>query len=80
MHFSPAGSTCQGINYFLFCGSLLGNTLPRKIKESNSTEVFKSKLKETFLAPVLWVYKDQRRIQNPESFNDFKPLTVCARS
>ena len=48
MHFPPVSSTWHGINYLLFSGSLLGNTLlPREIKESNSTEVFKAKLKET---------------------------------
>ena len=41
MYFSAAGSTWHGINYFSFCGSLLGNTLHREIKESNSTEVVK---------------------------------------
>ena len=46
MHFPPVPSTWHGINYLLFAGSLLGNTLPREIKESNSTEVFKAKLKE----------------------------------
>ena len=46
MHFPPVPSTWHGINYLLFSGSLLGNTLPREIKESNSTEVFKAKVKE----------------------------------
>ena len=46
MHFPPVPSTWHAINYLLFAGSLLGNTLPREIKESNSTEVFKAKLKE----------------------------------
>ena len=46
MHFTLVPSTGHGINYLLFSGSLLGNTLPREIKESNSTEVFKEKLKE----------------------------------
>ena len=54
MYFPAAGSTWHGINYFSFCGSLLGNTVHRKIKESNSTEVFKSKLRETFVAAVLF--------------------------
>ena len=54
MYFPAAGSTWHGISYFSFCGSLLGNTLHRKIKESNSTEVFKSKLRETFVAAVLF--------------------------
>ena len=80
MYFSSAGSICHGINYFLFCGSLLGNTLHREIKESNSTEVVKSKLRETFLAPVLCFDKYQRRIQNPVGFNSSKPLTISARS
>ena len=80
MYFSAAGSTWHGINYFLFCGSLLGNTLHREIKESNSTEVVKSKLRETFLAPVLCFDKYQRHIQNPVCFNSFKPLTISARS
>ena len=47
MHFLLVPSTWHGINYLLFSGSLLGNThLPREIEESNSTEVFKAKLKE----------------------------------
>ena len=64
------------IKYFVFCGSLLGNTLPCEIKESNYTEVFKSKLIETFLAPVLCVNKYQRCIQNAVGFNIFKPFTI----
>ena len=80
MYVSAAGSTWHGINYFPFCGSLLGNTLHREIKESNSTEVVKSKLRETFLAPVLCFDKYQRRIQNPVGFNRFKSLTISARS
>ena len=80
IHFSPAGSAWHGINYFLFCRSLLGNTLPRKVKESSPTVVFKSKLKETFFAPVLCVDKYQGRIKNPVGFNSFKPLTISARS
>ena len=47
MHFPPVPSTWHRINYLLFSESLLGNTLlSREIKESNSTEVFKAKLKE----------------------------------
>ena len=65
---------------FLFCGSLLGNTLHPEIKESNSTEVAKSKLRETFLAPVLCFDKYQRNIQTPVGFNSFKILTICAIS
>ena len=80
MYFPAAGSTWHGISYFSFCGSLLGNTLDREIKESNSTEVFKSKLRETFLAPVLCFDKYRRRIQNPVGFNSFKPLTISAIS
>ena len=80
MYFSAAGSTWHRINYFLFCWSLLGNTLHSEIKESNSTEVAKWKLTETFLAPVLCFDKYQRRIQNPVDFNSFKPLTISARS
>ena len=76
MYFSPAGSTWHGVN----CGSLLGNTLPREIKESDSTEVSNSKFKQTFLTPVLCVDKYQRRIKNPVGFNSFKPLTISARS
>ena len=81
MYFSSAGSTCHGINYFLFCGSLSGNTLHREFKESNSTEVVKSKLTETFLAPVLLCFdKYQRRIQNPVGFNSSRPLIISPRS
>ena len=80
MYISAAGSTWHGINYFSFCGSLLGNTLHQEIKESNSTEVVKSKLREMFLTPVLCFDKYQRCIQNPVGFNSFKPLTVYARS
>ena len=80
MYVSAAGSTWHGINYFPFCGSLLGNTLHREIKESNSTEVVKSKLRETFFASALCFDKYQRRIQNPVGFNSVKPLTVSARS
>ena len=47
MYFPPVSSIWHGINYLLFSKSLLGNTLPREIKERNSTEVFKAKLKET---------------------------------
>ena len=79
MYISAAGSTWHGINYFSFCGSLLGNTLHQEIKESNSTEVVKSKLREMFLTPVLCFDKYQRCIQNPVGFNSFKPLTVYAR-
>ena len=47
MYFPVVPSTWHGINYLLFSGSLLGNTLlPREIKESSFTEVFKAKLKE----------------------------------
>ena len=46
MHFRPVPSTGHGINYLLFSASLLRNTLPREIKESNSAEVFKAKLQE----------------------------------
>ena len=46
MFFPPVPSIGHGINYLLFSGSLLGKILPREIKESNSTEVFKAKLKE----------------------------------
>ena len=46
MHFPPVPSTWHGINYLLFSGSLLGNTIHREIKESNSTEVFNTKFKE----------------------------------
>ena len=46
IHFPPVPST---IFYSLeVCwGILLGNTLPREMKKSNSTEIFKAKLKET---------------------------------
>ena len=81
MYFSAAVSTWYGINYFLFCGSLVGNILHREIKESKSTEIVKSKLRETPLAPVLLRFdKYQRRIQNPVGFSSFKPLTISARS
>ena len=82
MHFTLVPSTGHGINYLLFSGSLLGHTLPREIKESTQQKFLKQNLEkqETFLAHVLCVDKDQRRIQNPVGFNDFKPLTVCARS
>ena len=80
MYFSAAGSTGHRIDQFLFCGFLLGNTFQREIKESNSTEVFKSKLRETFLAPVLCFNKYQRRTQNPVGFNSSKTLTIFARS
>ena len=64
---------------YIFCGSLLGNTLqyfsPWDIKE-----VVRSKLRETFLAPVLCFDKYQRRIQNPVGFNSFEPLTISAGS
>ena len=47
MHFLLVPSSWHGINYLLFSGSLLGNTLlPREVKESNSTEVFQGKFKE----------------------------------
>ena len=46
MHFTLVPSTGHGINYLLFSESLLENTLPREIKENNSTKVFKAKLKE----------------------------------
>ena len=72
MHFSAAESTWHGINDFSFCGSLLGNALDREIKESKSAEVAKSKLRETFLAPVLGFGKYQRSIQAPVGFNSFK--------
>ena len=47
MHFTPVPLTWHGIDYLLFSRSLLGNTLlPHEIKENNSTEDFKAKLKE----------------------------------
>ena len=90
MHFPLVPSTWHEINYLLFSGTLLGNILfPHKIKENNTTEVLKVKLKEIGNVSCICtecVAKDQRRIQNPVSFNDFNPLnefnplTVCARS
>ena len=46
MHFPPVPSAGHGINHLSFSGNLLGHTLPREIKESNTIEVFKAKLKE----------------------------------
>ena len=46
MHFTPVPLTGHRINYLLFSGSLLENSLPHEIKESNSTEIFKAKLKK----------------------------------
>ena len=42
----PAHSTGHGINSLLFRGSLLGNNLPKEIKESFSTDKFKKRLKQ----------------------------------
>ena len=53
---------------------------PWYIKKSNSTEVVKSKLRKTFLAPVLCFDKFQRCIQNLHGFNNFKPLTISVES
>ena len=46
LHLPPAHSTRHGINSLLFQGSLLWNNLPRKIRESLSTEENKKRLKE----------------------------------
>ena len=51
MFFPAAGSTWHGISYFSFCGSLLGNTLDREIKENNSTEFLNQNLEKRFWHP-----------------------------
>ena len=75
MHFSPARSTWHGINNFLFSRSLLGNNLPREIKE----KFLNPSLKKRFLHPHC-VDKYQRCIQNPVGFNSFKSLAISGRS
>ena len=51
LHLPPTHSTCHGINSLLFRSSLLWNILPRKIKESLSTEKFTKRLKEHVALP-----------------------------
>ena len=46
MYLPPVQPIQDGINSLLFRGSSLCNTLPREIKESNSTKDFQAKIKE----------------------------------
>ena len=41
----PAKSTCYGVNSSAFRGSLLWNNLPSQVKESQTLEEFKDRIK-----------------------------------
>ena len=79
MYFPAAGSTWHGINYFSFCGSLLGNTLHLRLRKVTLQKFLNQNL-EKRLWQLYCFDKYQRRIQNPVGFNSFKPLTISARS
>ena len=46
MHFPPVPSTWHGINYLLFSGSLLGNTLPVRLRKATLRKFLKQNLKK----------------------------------
>ena len=46
MHFPPVPSTWHGINYLLFSGSLLGNTLPVRLRKATLQKFLKQNLKK----------------------------------
>ena len=54
MYFSAAGSTWQGINYLLFCGSLLGNALHVRSRKLTLQKLLNQNLEKSFLH-LYWV-------------------------